>query len=45
MQRAEEALIVAALAAGEPVHRSPSARPEAILGVRIVKEMKEVRAA
>jgi hypothetical protein len=33
--RVEEVLVVAGIAAGEPVHRSPSAPPPAVLGVRI----------
>ena len=32
----EEALVEAAIARGEPVHRSASALPQAVLGVRIV---------
>jgi hypothetical protein len=35
LHRVEEALVVAAIAAGQPVHRSPSAPPVAVLGVRI----------
>jgi hypothetical protein len=35
LHRVEEALVAAALAAGEPVQRSPSAPPAAVLGVRI----------
>jgi hypothetical protein len=35
LYRVEEALIAAALAAGEPVHRSPSVPPAAVLGVRV----------
>jgi hypothetical protein len=31
----EEMLVVAALAAGSSVHRSPSAPPAAVLGVRV----------
>jgi hypothetical protein len=34
LHRVEEALVAAAIAAGEPVHRSPSAPPAAVLGVR-----------
>jgi hypothetical protein len=33
--RVEEVLVAAAIAAGQPVHRSPSAPPAAVLGVRI----------
>jgi hypothetical protein len=35
LHRIEEALVTTAIAAGQPVHRSPSAPPEAVLGVRI----------
>jgi hypothetical protein len=35
LHRVEEALVAAALATGEPVHRSPSAPPAAVLGVRV----------
>jgi hypothetical protein len=35
LHRVEEALVAAAIAAGEPVHRSPSASPPAVLGVRV----------
>jgi hypothetical protein len=31
----EEALVADAIAAGQPVHRSPSASPAAVLGVRV----------
>jgi hypothetical protein len=41
--RMEGALIVAAIAAGQPVQRSPLAPPVAVLGVRI--EAKVSRAA
>jgi hypothetical protein len=43
LHRVEEALVAAAIAAGQPVHRSPSAPPAAVLGVRI--EAKVSRAA
>jgi hypothetical protein len=33
----EEALVDAAIARGETVHRSPSALPQAVLGVRIAE--------
>jgi hypothetical protein len=33
LHRVEEVLVVTAIAAGEPVHRSPSAPPAAVLGV------------
>jgi hypothetical protein len=39
LYRVEEALVAAAIAAGEPVHRSPSAPPAAVLGVRIVDKV------
>jgi hypothetical protein len=35
LHRVEEALVAAAIAAGHPVHRSPSAPPAAVLGVRV----------
>jgi len=35
LHRVEEALVADALATGEPVHRSPSAAPAAVLGVRV----------
>ena len=35
LHRVEEAVIATVLATGEPVHRSPSAPPTAVLGVRI----------
>jgi hypothetical protein len=35
LQRIEEVLVAAALAAGSSVHRSPSAPPAAVLGVRV----------
>ena len=34
LHRVEEALVAAAIAAGQLVHRSPSVRPAAVLGVR-----------
>jgi hypothetical protein len=43
LHRMEEVLVAAAIAAGEPVHRSASAPPAAVLGVRI--EAKATRAA
>jgi hypothetical protein len=33
--RVEEALVAAAIAAGQPLHRSPSAPPAAVLGVMV----------
>jgi hypothetical protein len=35
LHRVEEVLVAAAIAAGQPVHRSPSAPPAAVLGVRV----------
>jgi hypothetical protein len=35
LHRVEEALVAAAIAAGQPVHRSPSMPPPAVLGVRV----------
>jgi hypothetical protein len=35
LHRVEEALVAAAIAAGSSVHRSPSASPPAVLGVRV----------
>jgi hypothetical protein len=43
LHRLDEVLVAAAIAAGQPVHRSPSAPPAAVLGVRI--EAKVSRAA
>jgi hypothetical protein len=43
LHRVEEVLVVAALAAGSSVHRSPSAPPAAVLGVRVAD--KVLRAA
>jgi hypothetical protein len=43
LHRLEESLLVAAIATGQPVHRSPSAPPAAALGVCI--EAKVPRAA
>jgi hypothetical protein len=37
LSHVEEALIEAAIARGETVNRSPSARPQAVLGVRIAE--------
>ena len=39
LHRVEEALVVAAIAASQPVHRSPSAPPPAVLGVRIAEKV------
>jgi hypothetical protein len=41
--RVEEVLVIAAIAAGHSVHRSPSAPPAAVLGVRVA--VKVSRAA
>jgi hypothetical protein len=38
LHRIEKVLVVAAIAAGQPVHRSPSAPPAAVLGVRVVAD-------
>jgi hypothetical protein len=35
LHRVEEALVVTAIAAGQPVQRSPLAPPAAVLGVRV----------
>ena len=35
LSHVEEALVEAAMAMGQPVHRSASALPQAVLGVRI----------
>jgi hypothetical protein len=39
LDRVEEALVAAALAAGSSVHRSPSAPPPAVLGVRVADKV------
>jgi hypothetical protein len=39
LQRVEEALVVVAIAAGSSVHRSPSAPPAAVLGVRVAERV------
>jgi hypothetical protein len=39
MYRLEEALVAAAIAAGQLVHRSPSAPPAAVLGVRVADKV------
>jgi hypothetical protein len=41
----EEALVAAAIAEGEDVHRSPSAPPQAVLQVRVAEATKSSRAA
>jgi hypothetical protein len=35
LHRMEEVLVAAAIAGGQPVYRSPSAPPAAVLGVRV----------
>ena len=35
LHRVEETLVSVAITAGQPVHRSPSAPPAAVLGVRV----------
>jgi hypothetical protein len=42
LSHVEEALVDAAIARGEPVHRSASALPQAVLGVRIVERVSRV---
>ena len=39
LHRVEEALVVAAIAADQSVHRSPSAPPAAVLGVRVADKV------
>jgi hypothetical protein len=39
LNRVEEALVAAALATGDSVHRSPSAPPAAVLGVRVAEKI------
>ena len=39
LHRVEEVLVVAVIAAGHPVHRSPSAPPAAVLGVRVAEKV------
>jgi hypothetical protein len=39
LHRVEEVLVGAAIAAGQPVHSSPSAPPAAVLGVRVAEEV------
>jgi hypothetical protein len=39
LHRVEEALVAAAIATGEPVYRSPSAPPAAVLGVRVADKV------
>ena len=39
LQRVAEVLVATAMAAGQPVHRSPSAPPTAVLGVRLAEKV------
>jgi hypothetical protein len=39
LRRVEEALVAAAIASGQPVRRSPSAPPAAVLGVRVADKV------
>jgi hypothetical protein len=39
MYRVEEVLVAAAITAGQPVHRSPSTPPAAVLGVRVTERV------
>jgi hypothetical protein len=39
LHRVEEVLVAAAISAGEAVHRSPSAPPAAVLGVRVTERV------
>ena len=39
LHRVEEVLVAVAIAAGQPVHRSPSAPPPAVLGVRVADKV------
>jgi hypothetical protein len=39
LHRVEEAVVAAAIAAGEPLERSPSAPPAAVLGVRVADKV------
>ena len=42
LHRVEEVLVATAIAAGQPVHRSPSAPPAAVLGVRVAEGISGV---
>jgi hypothetical protein len=42
-QRVEEVLVADAIAAGQPVHRAPSATPTAVLGVRVADRASRSR--
>jgi len=39
LHRVEEALVAVGIAAGQPVHRSPSAPPAAVLAVRVAESV------
>jgi hypothetical protein len=39
LHRIEEALVAAAIAAGQPVYRSPSAPPAAVLGIKVADKV------
>jgi hypothetical protein len=39
LHRVDEVLVSAAIAAGEPVHRSPSALPPAVLDVKVADKV------
>jgi hypothetical protein len=39
LHRVEEVLVAVAIAAGQPVHRSPSTPPAAVLGVRVAERV------
>jgi hypothetical protein len=42
LHRVEEVLVAAVITAGQPVHRSPSAPPAAVLGVRVADRASRV---
>ena len=42
LSRVEEALVEAAIARGEAVHRSGSALPQAVLGVRVLDKAERI---
>jgi hypothetical protein len=44
LHRVEEALVAAAIAGGHPVHRSPSAPPAAVLGVKVTERVSRAAA-
>jgi hypothetical protein len=39
LHRVEEVLVATAISAGQPVHRSPSAPPAAVLGVTVADKV------